>query len=129
MTEAKRNLSSVTSTRREFRCACGRPAIYRKFSLTIRCGCGAVIYIDENGIPNVDQEGDGEKDRKWIPGSACVHRGEALRKMEGKCCGGRQIVDVFACSIHGECTHRNTKAGDDKTHACLGCDDWKKPTT
>lgn len=35
----------------------------------------------------------------------CVHRGDTIRTVPCQLCGRRgQLVEVFACSIHGECT-------------------------
>jgi hypothetical protein len=33
----------------------------------------------------------------------CVHRGDELRRVECKPCGGKTQLKVFACAIHGEC--------------------------
>ena len=82
----------------------------------LNCACGQV-YL-EGGIL---------REGKWIPGNPCLHRGAAVRQMEGFCCNGREVVDVFVCEIHGECTIRNTRAGDSKPKPCLGCDDWAEP--
>jgi len=90
----------------------------------LRCPCGSIRLIDAAGNVEQIRDGAGVDKANWIPASPCANRGTKSREMIGKCCGGRQIVDVFACTVHGDCTYRNTKAGVDKPHPCLGCDDW-----
>lgn len=56
---------------------------------------------------------------------ACIHRGEQTRTIECKLCGGRvDPVPVYACTLHGECTLRRTKAG--KEISCSRCDDRRE---
>jgi hypothetical protein len=106
-----------------FQCTCGSTFHLRRVPTTLHCACGKHYDATEDNVsvrpPSEPREGPA-----WIPEAPCSNRGETLREMEGYCCGGRQVVDVFACSVHGECTHRNTRAGKDKPQPCLGCEDW-----
>jgi hypothetical protein len=55
----------------------------------------------------------------------CRHRGEQARTMTSNICGSRgQAIPVYACGLHGECTHRQACHGQDKSvRICIGCDD------
>lgn len=59
----------------------------------------------------------------------CVHRGNEVRTVTCKLCGGgEKEVSVFACALFEECTLRRTKSGQDfKT--CLGCSDRQETKT
>jgi len=107
----------------EFACQCGLKFVFPTVPTTLHCACG--INYDATAENTSPQEVVVREGPKWIPESPCAKRGDVQRKMEGRCCGGRQVVDVFACTVHGDCTYRNTKAGVDKPHPCLGCDDWQ----
>lgn len=53
---------------------------------------------------------------------ACAHRGEKVREVPCLLCGERdQIVPVFACAVHGECTLRHSGRPRQKLANCLGC--------
>lgn len=105
-----------------YTCDCGREATIPKVPTVLRCSCGLSYDVTEDNA-TIRPDPPPRDGPEWIPESPCERRGRVLRQMEGRCCNGRTIVDVFECSVHGECTYRNTKAGDDKPHVCLGCDD------
>jgi hypothetical protein len=106
-----------------FECSCSVVFTYTQTPTFLRCRCGNTYAVgtEPGDVLLVGPESNGT----WKPEAPCANRGEVLREMEGYCCGGRQVVDVFACSVHGECTHRNTRAGKDKPKPCLGCEDWR----
>lgn len=55
----------------------------------------------------------------------CHHRGDQLRTMTSDICGTRgHAIPVYACQLHGECTHRQACRGQDASvRICVGCDD------
>jgi hypothetical protein len=55
----------------------------------------------------------------------CPHRGEQVRTMTSDFCGTRgHDLPVFACEIHGECTHRLVCRGQESAvKICVGCPD------
>jgi hypothetical protein len=65
----------------------------------------------------------------------CQHRGEQIDTIRCDQCGqGRgQDKPVYACAIHGRCTHRLEQRGQRSaevpTHYCIGCPDgpWAPP--
>ena len=56
---------------------------------------------------------------------SCEHRGDQLRTMRSDICGQRgHDIPVYACGLHGECTHRQACHGQDPSvRVCIGCDD------
>ena len=56
---------------------------------------------------------------------SCPPRGDQLRTMTSDICGTRgHAVPVYACAMHGECTHRQACKGQDASvRICLGCTD------
>jgi len=63
-------------------------------------------------------------DLKTSPKS-CQHRGDQLRTMTSDLCGTRgHNLPVYACELHGECTHRQVCKGQDAAvRICVGCSD------
>ena len=63
--------------------------------------------------------------RDPAPPKSCEHRGDQLRTMRSDICGSRgQAIPVYACGLHGECTHRQACHGQDPSvRVCIGCDD------
>lgn len=62
------------------------------------------------------------------PSTACVHRGEILRTEKCQLCGSAlgpkgTLVQIRACSLHGECAAGRYKAGQ-RARSCSTCDDW-----
>ena len=63
------------------------------------------------------------------PAKSCPHRGEQIDTILCDQCGqGKgQLKPVHACAIHGRCTHRLERRGQDKldppTWVCIGCKD------
>ena len=55
----------------------------------------------------------------------CPHRGEQVRTMTSDLCGTRgHNLPVYACELHGECTHRQVCRGQDAAvRICVGCSD------
>jgi hypothetical protein len=102
-----------------FQCRCNRVFSFESVPTVLRCSCGLQHNATADNVQTQPS-----REGSWIPESPCAKRGDVQRKMEGRCCGGRQVVDVFACTVHGDCTYRNTRAGKDKPHPCLGCEDW-----
>lgn len=59
----------------------------------------------------------------------CVHRLEVLRQEGCGCGASKPKMDVFACSVHGECTinspgktlRKSDKSG--RVAVCISCDD------
>ena len=104
---------------------CGRsftPRIGRKRM----CPCGRIEIHHEDETEVIRTAGGSRVASKWIPEVPCAHRGEVLRQIDCECAAGRETVDVMKCTINSECTFRNTRAGNDKPHVCLGCDDWSE---
>jgi hypothetical protein len=56
---------------------------------------------------------------------SCPHRGDQLRTMTSDLCGTRgHDLPVYACDLHGECTHRQVCKGQDAAvRICVGCSD------
>lgn len=59
------------------------------------------------------------------PAKSCPHRGDQFRTMTSDICGQRgHAIPVYACDVHGECTHRQACKGQDASvRICLGCVD------
>jgi hypothetical protein len=63
----------------------------------------------------------------------CQHRGEQIDVIRCDQCGqGRgQMKPVYACAIHGRCTHRLEQRGqrsaETPTEVCIGCNDGPWP--
>jgi hypothetical protein len=57
--------------------------------------------------------------------NTCQHRGDQIREMTSDICGTRgHAIPVYACELHGECTHRQACKGQDASvRICLGCGD------
>ena len=54
---------------------------------------------------------------------ACVHRGKGTRTVEAAaCCGSKQTLYVWSCSLHGECTKGRAIEG---VKSCKTCRDIK----
>lgn len=59
----------------------------------------------------------------------CAKRGELLREQECKPCqasGQLAIAEVYACSVHGECTLRNTSI-QPRIRGCVTCLQYERP--
>jgi hypothetical protein len=56
---------------------------------------------------------------------SCPNRGDQIRTMTSDLCGSKgKDMPVYACLIHGECTHSKVcRAQDDSVAICVGCDD------
>jgi hypothetical protein len=56
---------------------------------------------------------------------SCDYRGEQVRTMTSDLCGTRgHELPVYACELHGECTHRKVCRGQDAAvRICVGCSD------
>ena len=60
------------------------------------------------------------------PSFDCIHRGRRIGKVKCKPCGGARKLNVFRCSIHGECTVYSTgltKADKQYKKSCVACED------
>ena len=59
------------------------------------------------------------------PAKTCQHRGPQIRTMTSDLCGQRgHNLPVYACELHGECTHGQVCRGQDPSvRVCLTCDD------
>jgi len=64
-----------------------------------------------------------EQTSRIQPAKSCTHRGEELRTMTSDLCGTRgHQLPVYACGLHGECTHRQI-CHRQEVRACVGCTD------
>lgn len=52
--------------------------------------------------------------------TACVHRGEELRRIGCESCSGNVQIKILSCEIHGECTIGKPIDG---VKCCAGCPD------
>lgn len=53
------------------------------------------------------------------PEPECEHRGEIVERLECVACGGKKLVPIFACAIHGRC--HVVHAEDDQGREGMSC--------
>ena len=81
-------------------------------------GLGFIGYTREEGEAMLRGETIAEPSPGWC---SCQHRGDKLRVGTCDLCGIRgQPFEVFACSLHGECSLRRKHS---KVKACASCHD------
>lgn len=79
--------------------------------------------------PRITLSGPKQTPVAAAPEKTCQHRGGEVRTMRSDICGTRgQMIPVYACGVHGECTHRQVCHGQDPSvKICLGCEDGPWP--
>ena len=81
----------------------------------VRCSCGFVCAgecFDANTDPSVTAS-------RQPPDLPCIHRGEAIRKLD---CGCEGNSTLYACGINGQCLIRPLPASTFRGATCEGCD-------
>lgn len=91
----------------------------------VRAHAGLPPLPDPKPVPRpVQRPRLPQKPREQVLAEAfpCIHRGEQVRTVECKLCGGHvDPVPVYRCAILGECVLRRTKSGKDLTD-CGRCE-------